>query len=92
MNTEQCHHCKGQGFIDGYKCHVCKGEKFLERHDTKQRYQSASSQGGKVDWQSHEIELLTALYPSRDVTFGEICERLSRTKGSVAGKANEKGE
>jgi len=52
---------------------------------------SGWAQGEEWPWQPHEVELLKELYPKIDVTFKEVCERLSRSRGSVSGKARKLG-
>ena len=47
----------------------------------------AWQQGEIWKWEAHEVEALKQMYPCSDVSFKDICEKLSRSRGSVSGKA-----
>lgn len=49
------------------------------------------AQNKRLDWSNEELELLRQLYPNRAVKIKTICKKLSRSRGSVAGRARKLG-
>lgn len=44
-----------------------------------------------IDWSSEELDDLKRMYPDKRYSFSDICNKLQRSRGAVAGRARKLG-